>query len=283
MQKSTPQTSQPLALRPRLALALSGGAARGFAHVGVLRAFERHRIPIDMIAGSSAGAVVGGAYAAGLSVDDLAAFGRSLRWRRLGRLTISRAGLQSNQPMEMILRDRFPVTRFEDLRIPFAAVATDLHSGAEVVMKGRGDIAFAIRASCTIPGIYVPAIDEQGRQLVDGGLVAIVPAAAARSLGADVVVAVDVNYEGAKFLGAPQSVLGVLFQSFMIVQRTATAAHVERADVAIRPRVGHIRWDEIRRVEELICLGETAAEEAMVEIKTLLAAAANRLRNAPAA
>jgi NTE family protein len=277
------QTHQTPLAPPRLALALSGGAARGFAHVGVLRAFERHRISIDMIAGTSAGAVVGGGYAAGISVDELAAFGRSLRWRSLGRLTISRGGLQSNQPMEMLVREKFPITRFEDLRIPFAAIATDLHSGAEVVMKGQGDVAFAIRASCSIPGIYVPAIDEHGRQLVDGGLVAIVPVAAARSLGADVVVAVDVNFEGAKFLGAPQSMLGVLFQSFMIVQRTATAAHVRQSEVAIRPRVGHIRWDEMRRSEELISLGEAAAEEAMPDVKRALAAAAERMHDTPAA
>ncbi len=286
--QSTLHVTQSHHTHPRLALALSGGAARGFAHVGVLRAFERHGIAIDAIAGTSAGAVVGAAYAAGLSVDDIITFGRSLRWRRLGRLTISRAGLQSSQPMEAIVRGKFPVTRFEDLRIPFAAVATDLHSGSEVVMKGRGDVAFALRASCSIPGLYVPAIDEHGRQLVDGGLVAIVPVAAARSLGADIIVAVDVNYEGAKFLGSPQSVLaqsalGVLLQSFMIVQRNATAKHVEQATVAIRPRVGHIRWDEMKRAEELICLGEEAAEEAMVEIRAALADATDHLRDSPAA
>lgn len=257
--------------RPRLALALSGGAARGFAHVGVLRAFERHGISVDMIAGTSAGALVGGAYAAGLTTDEICAFGQGLRWRDLGRMTISRSGLQSNSSLETIIRARFPSTRFEDLRIGFAAVAADLHSGAQVVMSRQGDVAFAIRASCALPGLYVPVVDERGRQLVDGGLVAIVPVAAARSLGAEVVVAVDVNFEGAKFLGTPQTVLGVLLQSFMIVQRAATAAHVERADVVIRPRVGHIRWDEMRRGAELMQLGEEAAEEVVPEIKAALA------------
>jgi len=262
--------------RPRLALALSGGAARGFAHVGVLRAFEHHGIPVDMIAGTSAGALVGGAYAAGLTTNEIIAFGQGLRWRDLGRMTLSRSGLQSNSSLETIIRARFPATRFEDLRIPFAAVAADLHSGEQVVMSERGDAAFAIRASCALPGLYVPVVDERGRQLVDGGLVAIVPVAAARALGADVVVAVDVNFEGAKFLGTPQSVLGVLLQSFMIVQRAATAAHVQRADVVIRPRVGHIRWDEMRRGDELMRLGEEAADEAMPEIKSALASAAGR-------
>ncbi len=260
-------------VRPRLALALSGGAARGFAHVGVLRALERHNIPVDMIAGTSVGALVGGAYAAGLSLDEIAAFGRDVRWRNLGRLTLSRSGLQSNLPLERVIRSRFPATRFEDMRVPFAAVATDLHSGEAVVMSGRGDVAFAIRASCALPGLYIPVVDERGRQLVDGGLVAIVPVHAARALGADVVVAVDVNFEGAKFLGTPQSVLGVLLQSFMVVQRAATAAHVARAEVAIRPCVGHIRWDEMKRGDELIRLGEAAGEEAAADIKQALVAA----------
>lgn len=264
--------------RPRLALALSGGAARGFAHVGVLRAFERHGIPVDMIAGTSAGALVGGAYAAGLSTNEIIAFGQGLRWRDLGRMTISRSGLQSNSSLETIIRARFPATRFEDLRIPFAAVAADLHSGEQVVMSVRGDVAFAIRASCALPGLYVPVVDERGRSLVDGGLVAIVPVAAARSLGAEVVVAVDVNFEGAKFLGTPQTVLGVLLQSFMIVQRAATASHVERADVVIRPRVGHIRWDEMRRGDELMRLGDEAAEEMMPEIKAALKGDSKRER-----
>lgn len=270
--ESTPRTDVDTS-RPRLALALSGGAARGFAHVGVLRAFERHGIPVDMIAGTSAGALVGGAYAAGLSTNEIIAFGDGLRWRDLGRMTISRSGLQSNSALETIIRARFPATRFEDLRIPFAAVAADLHSGEQVVMSGRGDAAFAIRASCALPGLYIPVVDERGRSLVDGGLVAIVPVAAARSLSAEVVVAVDVNFEGAKFLGTPQTVLGVLLQSFMIVQRAATAAHVERAEVVIRPRVGHIRWDEMRRGEELMRLGEEAAEDMMGEIKVALACA----------
>jgi NTE family protein len=172
--------------------------------------------------------------------------------------------------MEDFMREFLPVTRFEDLRIPFAAVATDLHSGAAVVMRGEGDVPFAIRASCAIPGWYVPVTDEHGRQLVDGGLVANVPASVARALGADVVIAVDVNYEGAKFLGPPQSAIGVLIQSMMVVQRTASDHQLQSADVVIRPRVGHIRWDEMSRAEELITAGEEAARHTVERIKHLI-------------
>src|SRR6185436_2552398 len=178
---------------PKIGLALSGGAARGLAHVGVLRALAENNIPIDCIAGTSSGSIVAGAYAAGLPIEEIAEFGRKLRWRHIGRVTVSRLGIQSNERLEHYLRARLPITKFEDLPIPFAAVATDLKTNTAVVMKGRGDMPFAIRASCTIPGWYVPVIDDQGRQLVDGGLVAVVPSAITRSLGADVVIAVDVN------------------------------------------------------------------------------------------
>src|SRR2546421_11030884 len=115
--------------RPRLGLALSGGAARGMAHIGVLRALEENAIPVDVIAGASAGALVGGLYAAGLSIPQLEAMARKFRWRHMGRMGFSRLGLQSNTPMEKFLRAHLPVTRFEDLRLPFAALATDLANG----------------------------------------------------------------------------------------------------------------------------------------------------------
>ncbi|HEY3027267.1 MAG TPA: patatin-like phospholipase family protein [Pyrinomonadaceae bacterium] len=265
-----PQRSRKKEARPRVGLALSGGAARGMAHVGVLRAFEEHGVPIDMIAGTSAGALVGGVYAAGLSIDEIEELGRSLHWRDVGRTTISRLGIQSNARMEKLLRARLPVTRFEDLRIPFVALATDLHSGEPVVLSGEGDLAFAIRASCCVPGWYIPVTDTQGRQLVDGGLVANIPATYARDLGADLVIAVDVNAEGAKFLGAPHSIIGILLQTTLVVQRTAAIYQLRAADIVVRPRVGHIRWDEMARADELMTAGYDAAIETIDEIRALL-------------
>lgn len=256
--------------RPGVGLALSGGAARGIAHVGVLKVLAEHNIPVDFVAGTSAGSIAGGALAAGMSIEEIENLSRSLRWKDMGRMTLSRLGVQSNARMEEFLRKFLPVTRFEEMRIPFAAVATDLDSGAPVVMSGEGDVPFAIRASCTIPGWYVPVTDDRGRQLVDGGLVANVPAAAARSLGADLVIAVDVNAEGAKFLGPPQSAIGVIFQSMMVVQRTVSALQLQDADIVIRPRVGHIRWDEMKRADELIRLGEEAARRTIARIQRML-------------
>ena len=261
---------------PKIGLALSGGAARGMAHVGVLRALTENNIPIDCIAGTSAGSIVAGAYASGMPMEDIAKFGRTLRWRDIGRVTMSKLGIQSNERLEQYLRERLPITRFEDLTMPFAAVATDLKTNSAVVMKDQGDMCFAIRASCTIPGWYVPVIDEQGRHLVDGGLVAVIPAVVTRSLGADIVIAVDVNSSGATFMGSTSSVIGVLFQSMMVVQKTASSYQRQMSDVVIDPKVGHVRWDEMGRADELITAGYEAALKSMPEIRAVIDAATNK-------
>lgn len=262
--------------RPRIGLALSGGAARGIAHVGVLRALEENAIPIDAIAGASAGALIGGAYAAGLSIAQLEAMARKFRWRHISRFSFSRLGLQSNAPMEKFLRDSLPVTRFEELRIPFAALATDLQTGTAVVFRDQGDLTIAIRASNCLPAFYVPVRDREGRLLVDGGLVANLPISYTRDLGADIVIAVDVGADGARFMDRPRTALGVMTQVFVAVERIVSNQEKEKADLIIIPKVGHIRWDETRRAEEFLKIGyETALESIdqindLIEQKTLL-------------
>jgi NTE family protein len=255
---------------PRIGLALSGGAARGMAHVGVLRALVENDIRIDCIAGTSAGSIVGGAFAAGMSVDEITELGRTLRWRHVGGLTMSRLGILSNKRLERFMRARLPVSRFEELKIPFAAVATELKTGEAVVMRDEGDLPFAMRASCTIPGLYVPVSDEKGRQLVDGGLVAVVPSTMARSLGADIVIAVDVNGAGASFIGPLSSVIGVLLHSAMVVQKAASHPQREMADLVITPKIAHIRWDQTRRADELMAAGYEAGLEKISEIRALI-------------
>ena len=256
--------------RPRIGLALSGGAARGIAHIGVLRAFEEHNIPIDAIAAASAGALIGGAYAAGMSIEQLEAMTRKFRWRRTARFSFSRLGLQSNARMEKFLRARLPVTRFEELKIPFAAVVTDLRKGTPIVFRDTGDVPFAIRASGCVPALYVPVRDSEGRLLVDGGLVANLPISYTRELGADIVIAVDVGADGARFMESPKTALGVLTQVFVAVERVVSNQEREKADFIIIPRVGHIRWDETRRADELLKAGHEAALESIGSIKELI-------------
>jgi NTE family protein len=183
---------------------------------------------------------------------------------------MSRLGVQSNERLEQYLRARLPSTRFEDLQIPFAAVATDLKTGAAVILRDEGDVPFAIRASCAIPGWYVPVADEEGRQLVDGGLVAVIPATITRDLGADLVIAVDVNAAGATFLGPTSSIIGVVLQSMLVVQKTASRYQLASSDLVITPQVGQIRWDEMGRAEELMEAGYAAAMERMPQVFELL-------------
>ena len=256
--------------RPRVGLALSGGAARGMAHIGVLRALEENAIPIDAIAGASAGALVGGLYAAGLSIAQLEAMARRFRWRHMGRVGFSRLGLQSNAPMEIFLRAHLPVTRFEDLRLPFAALATDLPNGTVVVMRDQGDLTFAIRASVCLPAFYVPVRDPEGRLLVDGGLVANLPISYTRDLGADIVIAVDVGADGAKFMDTPRTALGVLTQVFVAVERVVSQQQAPTADLIIVPKVGHIRWDQSQRADELMKIGYEDALQSIDEINQLI-------------
>ncbi len=273
-------TSLPKLNRPRIGLALSGGAARGMAHIGVLRALEENAIPIDAIAGASAGALVGGLYAAGLSIAQLEEMARKFRWRNMGRIGFSRLGLQSNAPMETFLRANLPVTRFEDLRIPFAALATDLADGTAVVMRDKGELPFAIRASVCLPAFYVPVRDPEGRLLVDGGLVANLPISYTRDLGADLVIAVDVGADGARFMETPQTALGVLTQVFVAVERVVSQQQAPTADFIITPKVGHIRWDQSRRADELMKLGYEAGLESINQIKKLIERRTLLLNNA---
>jgi NTE family protein len=255
--------------RPRIGLALSGGAARGIAHVGVLRALEQNNIRIDAIAGASAGALIGGSYASGLSIDELAKMARAFRWRHTARLSFSRLGLQTNARMEKFLRAHLPVTRFEDLKIRFAALAMDLHKGTAVVFRDEGDLPFAIRASTCIPAVYTPVRDSQGRWLVDGGLVASLPISYARDLGVDLVIASDVNFDGARFFEDPKTAMGVMAHTFVAVERIVANQDRADADVLITPKVGHIRWDQTRRADELLQAGYDAAMASMERIKSL--------------
>lgn len=247
--------------------------------MGVLRALEEHSVPIDAIAGASAGALVGGAYAAGLTVAQLEDMVRNFRWRQTGRLSFSRLGLHSNARMEKFLHAHLPTNRFEELRLPFAAMVTDLDTGTLVVMRDTGDLAFAIRASTCIPGLYVPARDSSGRQLIDGGMVANLPIRETRKLGADIVIGVDLNADGATFFDKPRTVLGVMARTFVAVERVINRQERAEADLIIVPRIGHIRWDQTSRGDELIKAGYEATIESIEAIKQLTAGKASPALN----
>ena len=253
----------------KIGLALSGGGARGFAHAGVLRALAEYGIRIDLIAGTSAGSLAGGAYAAGMSPTKIEAFSSKLRWADLVRPSISPLGPLSNAPMARFINNEFPVHRFEDLKIPFTAVAYDLENNCEVRLSEKGDLSFAICASCAVPGIFVPLTEKDGRTLVDGGVTSPLPVDAVRAMGADIIIAVDLLACGA-VTGRPRTAAGVLLQSAMALLRTASALQHANADIVIEPQVAHIRIDQIKKRDELMALGFEAAMARLVEIRSII-------------
>lgn len=255
--------------RKKIGIALSGGAARGFAHLGVLKVLAENDIPIDFIAGTSAGSIAGAALASGMKIDELIEISKKISWFNMAGFSYSAKGLLSNASMGNFFSRVLPCKNFEDLTIPFAAVACDLETGEEVVLKENGDVMTAVRASCAIPGVFIP-VQIDGRTLIDGGVVAAVPTKAVRKLGAEVVIAVDVLASGATYWGTPSTLLGVFFQSALMLLRAASKSHHYRADVVIIPQIAHLRPDEIGKMDEFIKAGEEAALEKINDIKKIV-------------
>jgi NTE family protein len=253
--------------RPVIGLALGGGVARGIAHVGVLRELEKNQIPIDLLAGTSVGSLIAGGYASGLSPDQLEQLAHTIRWSDLGRVTVSRLGFYNNARTEEYIRANFPAAHFEKLRIPLGVVATDLQAGKMVVFT-EGDLALAIRASCAIPCYYTPVL-VNGRLMADGGLVGHLPAAVARGMGADIVIAVDVNSQSLP-IPPPTNIFTIMSQALSVMGRSSVTYLYQDADVVIRPRVEHIKPDDLSKASEMIAAGEEAARRNIRAIRRLL-------------
>lgn len=256
--------------RKKIGLALSGGGARGFAHVGVLKVLAEHNIPIDMIAGTSAGSIVGGALASGMSVEEIAVLAKGIGYTNTMRPSLSFGGMLSSAPLGKLLDRHFPVNRFEDMPIPFAAVAFDLGKSQKVVFKDSGDIITAIRASCAVPGIFAPVRGEDGRMLVDGGVVSPMPTDVVRAMGADIVIAVDLLACGATFRLNSWTGVGIMIQSALATLQTAAKREHMHADLVIEPQIAHLRPDQIGKRDEFIDLGEQAAQLHIDAIKDLI-------------
>lgn len=248
--------------RPKIGLALGGGFARGIAHVGVLRAFEENKIPIDFIGGTSVGALIAAAYAGGSTLAEMEQVGLGTRFKDFGEWTISWKGLASDTRLQRYLRRLTPVRRFENLRIPLVIAATDLIT-AQPVYFTSGEIGPALCASCAYPGLFRP-VEQNGRQLVDGFLAAPVPAEAVRKMGADFVV--GVNLGGVVPGERSTNLFEIISRSFSILMLYAEAAWRPQADVVIEPNVIDFRWDDFPRTPELIASGETATRQVLPQI-----------------
>ena len=252
--------------RPRVGLALGGGFARGIAHLGVLRVLDEEKIPIDYLAGTSAGAMLAASYATGHTILEIEAQAKATRFRDFGQWKLSWMGLASNQRLEHYPRKFLGVTTFEQLRIPLAIAATDLGTG-EPVYFTQGPLGLALRASCAYPGMFMP-VEHDGRLLVDGFLAAPVPVDAVKQMGADVVIAVFLEAGSDR---KPTSIVDVIGLSFAILQRHADREWRRKADIVIEPVVRDFLWDDFDKTPELIAAGEAAARAALPKIRAALA------------
>ncbi len=269
--------------RKRVGLALSSGAARGLAHVGVLEVLEKNDIPIDLIAGTSIGAIAGAFYAAGKDISEIKKAVMNLNRRQmlaLADFTIPTRGFIKGKKITEWLKSVIGGISFQDLKTPFACVATDISTGEEVVIK-EGPVVAAVRASASMPVIFTPA-RWQGRYLVDGGLVNPIPVRILREMGADFIIAVSVvpylsdRVQPPDANGSPKpkepNILSVVVRMMYIVGYQAALGGLREADITIAPGVAHIRPDNFNRARECILQGERAAQQAIPKIKRQLEA-----------
>jgi len=255
------------AREPRIGLALGGGFARGIAHIGVLRAFEKNNIPIHAIAGVSSGSIVAAAFASGSSADEIQRIALAMKFRDVARWTLSLRGLAGSERMIDFLARLLKTTRFEEMPIPLAIVATDLVRGDAVTFHRSGDVIAPIRASCSYPGLFLP-MRHEGRLLVDGFVSMEVPAAPLLQMGADRIISVAIPcQEGADDYG---NMFAVVSRCFQVMSARAENSWRRYSNVVIRPHCGTLSWDSFASADRLIELGEEAATAAMPAIKKWL-------------
>lgn len=250
---------------PRVGLVLGGGAARGFAHVGVIRVLEREKIPIDLIVGTSVGSLVGAIYADKKNSFELEWIAFSLEERDIFDYTFisPTQGFVRGERLEDFVLKRLSAREIQQLKIPFAAVATDIQNGEPAVLQ-NGSVARAVHASSAIPGIFIP-VRYQGKLLVDGGVLNNVPVDVARKMGAEVVIAV--NLGGGRKTAQVNNVFDAIVQSLHLMAIESTEARLREADVVIQPSVSHIGPIDFSKKKELLTIGIQAAEQALPRIR----------------
>jgi len=253
---------------PKIALVLSGGSAKGFAHVGVIRVLEQEKIPIHMIVGTSVGSLIGGLYAANPDSFQLEYLAFKIEKNDvLDMLTIPKMGLGQGSRLEEFVEKHVKVKRVEDTKIPFYPIATDLNTGETVILE-KGPFAKAIRASASIPGIFTP-VTFGNRMLVDGGVSNNIACDVAKyTKGADIVIAVNLlknitNYDIKSFVD-------VIGQSINIMMHATNRPKLAYADVVIEPDTKGVALFDFTKKKELMEAGIRAAKEAIPKIKELI-------------
>ncbi len=266
-------TPPPAPAPVKIGLALGGGAARGFAHIGVIKALEAQGIVPDIIVGTSAGAVVGALYASGLSGFELQKVALEIDEAQIGDWSLPDRGVFKGEALQNFVNRAVANRPLEKLPRNFSVVATDLKSGESVLFR-TGNTGMAVRASSAVPGVFQP-VSINGHEYVDGGLVSPVPVRAARSLGANFVIAVDISVNPRD--ARTSSTLGVMLQTFAIMGQSISRYEKAEADIVIRPITAELPATDFAGRHRAVLEGEKAAAAAMADIKDRLA----RLRAKP--
>jgi NTE family protein len=252
---------------PVIGLALSGGATRGIAHIAVLDVLERENIPISAVAGTSVGSMVGALYAAGMPIKEIKRIALKTNWKSVLKFTIPKMGLISSEGIFRFMEEILPVKKFSALPLPFAAVATDLQTGEKVSIT-TGSIAKAVQASCSLPVIFTPT-EINRKALVDGGVASQIPVRTVREeLGAQQVIAVNVNYN-ARELDEYDNILKIAAHLSALWAAKNAREEEQLADVLIQVNVKGIALYDLSRPRELLRRGKKAAEEKLPEIRSL--------------
>lgn len=255
----TPASSKPV----KIGLALGGGAARGFAHVGVIKVLEAQGYRPDIVVGTSAGAVVGALYAAGNSGFELQKLALKMDESKISDWSLPDRGVLKGESLQQFVNEAVAHKPIEALKKPFAVVATDLASGESILFRS-GNTGMAVRASATVPGVFKP-VSIHGRDYVDGGLSSLIPVSSTRQMGADIVIAVDIS---AKPANQPtRGTLDILLQTFTIMGQNLARFELKDADVVIRPHVGNVGSTDFQARQDAILEGEKAAQAALPLIR----------------
>lgn len=253
--------------QPKIGLALGAGSARGFAHIGVLKSLDQAGIKANMIAGTSAGSLAGIFYAAGFTPWQMEEVALKVRDVDVADFsTASKRGMFAGEALQKLVNEYCRGVKIEQLKLPYAAVATNLKSGDSVMLR-LGDAGMAVRASCSIPGVFVPAVID-GQELVDGGLTSPLPVKEVRSLGADFVIAVDVGSKPQNNTSA--GLYEVLLQSFEIMGRALTQAAATQADIVIRPDTLRYSSTDFSARKDIIQAGYEATQRMLPQIMARL-------------
>lgn len=251
---------------PRVGVALSGGASRGIAHIGVLQALKDNGIKIDFLSGTSIGAMVAALYAFGIPIEDIHRRAREMSWLRISSVKISKTALLSNRIMGEIIEDFLGDANIEDSLIPLAIVTTDISHGKKVVLRS-GNVSRAVMASTAIPGIFSP-IYIDGRLLVDGFLVDNVPISILKEMGADVTI--GVNLGTLKEYREPKGIINIIMNAFDIAIDANTSLTSQGADVLIAPKLSEIELSDSARDSRLFDEGYSAALFSLSKVKNAI-------------